>query len=672
MHEFRVEINTESIKTELVSYSDKPYQSLFEYVWNSFDANATDINLKYKVPPSGIGRVENVAIVDDGDGWNFDENRNTRTFLSSTKSKENSKDKTLPHGKFGRGRYAFIWFAESLDIYSGDKRLNLTRENIKGKIFEDQKLQKGTKVCFSGITDDLSDALASEQKLKDELLAEFGWFIKQNENIKLKLNGIPIEPRDNIKNSKILNTKDFPEEFSKSLDKHFKVEIVLWEQKPKEWSNFYFLNKNRAELFKKSTGLNKKGDNFWHSVYVTSNLFESQDKNIEEEGLNPSLLGLIEKDKKRTKKKILDKIRQILIDMRKPYLIKESDNLIEDLKESGAFPDLPFFGVYDEESFNDLLKAIYVISPSLFVGKSDPERKFICSTFAGLLSSQDRHLIQLILEQLQDLTEEEKKDLSNILQRTSLSSIVKTIKEIDHRLNILDKLKILLVELKQETLEVKHLQKVLDENFWIFGEQFRLFSSTEGPLKRTLLQYATDILKISDPELQSEPNGEVDLFLTRADAVNTAKQMNVIVEIKRPSIKLAKKEYDQIEEYMNRIKEQDLCNGTNQFWEFYLIGNNYDDYLGDKIESQSVSGEKERGLTYSVKDSHFKIYVRKWSDILEVEWGAKMKYLKDKLQVESEKEGGLTADDIVKKITTKKLSKVVMSRTVTYPKLKSR
>ncbi|MDR3150225.1 MAG: hypothetical protein LBU14_00970 [Candidatus Peribacteria bacterium] len=96
-----------------------------------------------------------------------------------------------------------------------------------------------------------------------------------------------------------------------------------------------------------------------------------------------------------------------------------------------------------------------------------------------MLSFQDNHLIQIILEQLQELSEEEKTDLLNILERTKLTNVIKTIKEIDNRLEVIDKLKVLISNYKKETLEVKHIQKILDENFWIFGEQFRLFSTTE-------------------------------------------------------------------------------------------------------------------------------------------------------------------------------------------------
>ncbi len=365
-------------------------------------------------------------------------------------------------------------------------------------------------------------------------------------------------------------------------------------------------------------------------------MFNSVEDVIEEDNdSNQTNLSFDAKKTKRIKNQIIEFLKEELVKLRKPYLIIQSDQLLKELKEEQLIPNLPDFGIYDEESYGDLLKTIYTITPSLFVGKSNPEKKFICATFAGLLSTQDDILIQTILEHLQELSDDEKGDLIKILKRTSLSNIIKTIKEIDHRLEVIDKLKILISEHEKETLEVKHIQKILDENFWLFGEQFRLFSSTEGALKNVLINYAKEILKIADPELNSNPNGEVDLFLTKTESIGEGIQKNVIVEIKRASIKLGKEQYDQIEGYMEKIITQNICNGENQFWEFYLVGKDYNDHIGNKIDSAKNHGQKERGLCYNIKDGRVKIYVRKWSDILEAEWGAKMKYLKEKLQIQA-------------------------------------
>ncbi len=49
-----LKINEQSIKTELSFYKNKPYNCLFEYIWNSFDAGATQIKLSFDLPSEGF------------------------------------------------------------------------------------------------------------------------------------------------------------------------------------------------------------------------------------------------------------------------------------------------------------------------------------------------------------------------------------------------------------------------------------------------------------------------------------------------------------------------------------------------------------------------------------------------------------------------------------------
>jgi len=646
MSETKLKINKQSIRTELKAYENEPFNCLSEYIWNSFDAGSSEVNLDFVMPEEGIGYVRNVTITDNGNGWDFEDDATTNNFMSSTKNPK--KNKTLPKGRLGRGRYAFIWVSEKLCAYSKGEKLTLQHSTDIKKEKTGSK-ESGTKIVFEVITEQFSNLLSSIELL-EKIVLEFGWFLLENENYKIIINNQEIDININIKESQVFSVNSFPEKLREELDTGFEAKIILWEERPSEYSKFYFLNEKNIEVFKQNTGFNKKKDNFWHSIYIKSTLYKSVDDVAENNENGQIKASFSDKKTDRVRRKVINFLKEELSKLRKPYLLLQSNELLEELKEEHLLPNLPEFGIYDEESYGDLLKTIYTISPSLFVAKSKAEKKFICATFAGLLSTQDDILIKTILEQLQKLTEEEKEDLLSILNRASLSNVIKTIKEIDHRLDVLDKLKILISEHEKETLEVKHIQKILDENFWVFGEQFRLFSTTEGALKKVLIKYAKEILEIEDPELQTEPNGEVDLFLTKTESTGDGIQKNIVVELKRASIKLGKTQYDQIEGYMERIIEQNLCNGENQYWEFYLIGKDYNGHILNKIDSTKNHGEKSKGLCLNIKDGRVKIYVRKWSDILEVEWGTKMKSLKEKLQIQA-KQAEQTPEDITEKLT---------------------
>lgn len=643
-----LKINAQSIKNELKSYADNPYGCLFEYFWNSFDAGATEVRLDFVAPKEGFGNVQNVTISDNGRGWDFTDEAITDHFISSTK--DSVKNKTLPRGQYGRGRYAFIWIANKLHVYSKSKRMTL-HHNTEIHTEDIDETINGTRVEFVQINEKLSDALMSNE-LYHALELEFCWFLSENDKYRIFINNNLLECNSLVKASYQYEKNQLPNSIRDIIDDSFSAKVVIWKEKPSEYSKFYFLDSNnQEELYKSNTGLNKKSDDFWHSVYLTSSLFTNTDGDLTEDENNAQQRIEFPNDNRRLIKQVISFFKKELIEIRKPYLKKQSSVMYNSLVEDKALPDLHEFGIYDDKSFEELIKTIYIISPSLFTNKSSSEKRFICATFAGLLSTQDNNLIKIVLEQLQELTKEEQNDLIDILNKTKLSNVISTIKEIDHRLEVIEKLKILISEHEKETLEVKHIQKILDNNFWIFGEQFRLFSSTEGALKNVLLNYARNILLIDDPELDNNPTGEVDLFLTKNEQIGDYCQKNIIVELKRASKKLGKKEYDQLEEYMEKIADESLCNGENQYWEFYLVGKDYDEHIAKKIDSAKNYGEQRRGLCYCINNSRFKLYVRKWSDILEVEWGTKMKYLKDKLQIHR-KVIYQTPNEITQELTT--------------------
>jgi hypothetical protein len=134
---------------------------------------------------------------------------------------------------------------------------------------------------------------------------------------------------------------------------------------------------------------------------------------------------------------------------------------------------------------------------------------------------------------------------------------------------------------------------------------------------------------------------EMDLFLAGTD-FRDGKPHNLVVEIKNPTTikKLKNKEVGQIKEYIDVILKQDEFNDYNEFWSFYLIGQDYDDIVRDDIQNH------ETGLLRK-KNNHC-LYVKKWSEITnEIE--RRLKYLLEKLKIERKSlSQKMSLDEIIK------------------------
>lgn len=655
----RLKITQESIQNELSSYKNKPEETLVEYLWNSFDADAKTVEINYSTPD--LGYIENVMISDDGQGWDFSDN-NTDYFMASAKKNASVKNLSLPHGKLGRGRYTFIWHADSLCAKSKGQKLTLL-PNAQYKIEDcDDAPEKGTTVELTGIREFLGNALKSEETLRKFLVKEFCWFLEQNTNRKIMLNGTKIDYKDYIRKEVELTGIDFSSEVQAAVG-DIRAKVIIWKERPSEYAKFFAINStSKEEVVAEHTGLNKKKDSFWHSVYLYSNKFTKELNNLIG-GDESNQVELFDKDEVVSAYKLLkEEVKEKLLDLRKPILDENADNLIMNLKAENLYPSLLEFHVR-EEDFNDLLRQVYITAPHLFTGKGRDDQKFVVTSIAGLVSSGNSSLVMKVLSHIAELSEEESRTLEDILSRTHLSNIVKTIAEIDNRLQSLQDIHSLLFDNEKETLEVKHLQRVLDNNLWLFGENYSLFASTEGAMRNTLQRYASEILGVDPSTIETKSRKEVDLFLTRTNEVSEDRQEVLIVEIKRPSVKLGKKEFDQIHEYAMTIAKEKSLNDDKMNWEYYLVGTDYNEYIASQLENASSHGERHRGLVFYDKNLRLKIYVKKWSGIIHAENGHRLRYLKDRLKIDSKDNSRDSSDELTERLVAMNESSLANSLT---------
>ena len=142
----------------------------------------------------------------------------------------------------------------------------------------------------------------------------------------------------------------------------------------------------------------------------------------------------------------------------------------------------------------------------------------------------------------------------------------------------------------------------------------------------------------------------MDIFLVR-QLWGTADVNNVVVELKSPTTvkMLGSKQLDQIKRYMNVILSVDAFNAqSNASWDFYLIGQDYDDSIAN--EKKNAEHHGERDLVFKV--SNYRIYVKRWSEIF-IDVELRLKWLNDKLKLEREKltPAPRTAEEAVAELT---------------------
>lgn len=636
-------ITSSGIKKVLKNYT--PSSSFAEYIWNGFDAKATNIEIEYI--SNEIGRFEYLKIKDNGTGINLDElTIKFDKFYDSEKSIQiqSPKHSSTLHGRNGVGRLTFFTFSNNakwLTSYENQGKIlggeiSISTENLK--IYDDiittngEYDSTGTTVIFNNLIISESDFVCD---IVDYLKREFCWFLELNNSYSISINGVLLNYEDLI-----IDKEDFP---LKEYDEEFKIKYIQW-QNPlnKEHSKFYFQDSNSKEIYKSFTTLNKKGDYFYHSVYIQSDFFTNFDF-TKNEGSNQ--VSLFAKAKTSPEYKfLLKKLSNYLKDKRKPFLRTYAEKLVLDYESDGIIPTYEnSWEQLRSKELKDTIIGLYEVQPKIFTNLNIEQKKIFVRFLDLLLDSNERENIFTIIEGVINLEPEEREDLSSILHKTTLSRVVNTIKLIEDRYKTYYSLKELVFNEELNAKEVPHLQDLIESHYWLFGEEYHLVTAAEPKFEEALKRYIFKTTgEIKETKIEHvHKNREMDIFACRQQKREN-KIENIVVELKHPKIKLGEKEYSQVMKYLSVISSRPEFNAPNMSWKFYLIGNKFD--TSKFIERQITTNKNhgEESLIFN-EEGRIKVYVKTWSQIF-AEFELRHNFLDEKLKLEREKLYELSKD----------------------------
>lgn len=391
--------------------------------------------------------IESISIMDNGKGIVYENLENTFSAFLSSEKKVNSNDITMIHGSRGKGRFSFLGFADKCTwktVYT-DKdanyefSINISSEK-KNKYTHTEKQQtnkkkNGTKVFIYNIQNLMKEQMESKE-LKETILESFAWYLylKKNENCKIILNGNEIKYEDFI-DTKL--TEDFEEIID---DKKFKIYFVNWKGNVKYKYYFHMLDENSNQKAIQHTKYNNNGIGFVHSVFVTSNYFNGFEslKNDENEIEGQIRINIDNKrnEKDKTYKELLIKLESIVNKKYKEFISEKSNNLIKSFEDDNIFPEFTkdIYGKIRKKELINTVKEVYCSQPKIFKGANPEQKKIIVHFLNLLLNSDERENILNIMENVTNLSKQERDNLSKVLTRTSLSCIVETIKMLDEEI----------------------------------------------------------------------------------------------------------------------------------------------------------------------------------------------------------------------------------------------
>lgn len=545
--------------------------------------------------------------------------------MASRKNMLSSKMKAKANK--GKGRFSFVAFASSAKwntIYKSGgvfKEYEIVLENDKKEILtcSDPQISKekksGTCVKFENIFSLTSEDM-SFSVLESALLKEFSWFLYlyKGKHMKINVNGVLIDYK------KYINI-DLSESIFKTINgSRFEITLIVWKETIKEKFCCYFFDDKDVLKDRETTSFNRNTVDFNHSVFVKSTFFNEYDDVETKLDDNQINLFTSENDKK-TYKTLKRYISEFIEKKIGCYMSQKAEDAVKQMiEERKTFPDFSddAYGRMRKRDLEKVTKEIYKIEPKIFYKLRPIQEKSLLGFLNLLLNSEERENILSIVEQIVELSPEQRSDFSNMLKKTKLENIIDSIKFVQDRYKVIELLKTIVYDMNQFANERDHIQKIVQQHFWLFGERYNLASADER-MQKALENYINILYGESNIRVALKEDVErerrMDIFICNVrdveDSFGTTLEENIIVELKAPKVPLSKKVLRQIEDYMDFIRKQPKFNSEYRKWKFIAVCKDVDDDVKSRYDTFKDKGKI--GLVVQVEN--YEVYAYTWDDV---------------------------------------------------------
>jgi hypothetical protein len=170
------------------------------------------------------------------------------------------------------------------------------------------------------------------------------------------------------------------------------------------------------------------------------------------------------------------------------------------------------------------------------------------------------------------------------------------------------------------------------DSTWLFGEGFHFTTAEAAGLTKIMQRVSEELsLKRAKGAKGRKPNGKIgriDSFMGRLVPHGDLNHREfLLIELKRPSLKITRKELDQLEDYVTSILAQpDFVNASTS-WNFYLVTSEYDDVVKERITQENGP------VGLLIDKANHKVWVKSWAELLRDAEG-RLKFVQDQLRIE--------------------------------------
>ncbi len=572
--------------------SSKPVHALCELIWNSLDADATQIHVRFF--KNALDSYDKIIVEDNGTGVSRKHIEGYLSYIgNSWKGNRHTTDKGRPiHGKKGEGRFktfslgGYITWRSVYKVKDTNYEIHLSFHADRLDTYDIHE-EKQTKQP-TGLTVSIENLNKNISRLNfDDIYMSisqtFAFYLYCYPDVAIYIDNKKIDV-----NQEINHKQDYEFEVD-GVDGLNKLIIIEWERIS---SKSILLCKENGAVLKEYTPkpyrLRNQGYSF--SAYLCSSYLDklNADNSLELFELQSVGQVLIEKS--------LEIINQYFLKKQQQYNLER----LERWKADGIYPfeeadNLSQLELAKREIFDIVASKVEDGLPKF--SQTDTKTKRFAFKLLLQAIQNNPESLQTIITEVLNLPKDEQDAFAGILQKTTLSSIIKSAKIVADRLDFITGLEELIFNHKKSLLERDQLHKILEHEVWVFDEQFALAGS-ERRLEEALnlhLKHLGERADGGEVRLSDGRQGRLDLMLSKADEIRAGEFDYLVVELKRPSQKITDEVIAQIKKYAYAVQADPRFDKQRCHWKFIAVSNELDDY------AKRERAEREDGRIYHAK-----------------------------------------------------------------------
>lgn len=594
--------------------------ALAEMIWNGLDAEADLVDVVIETSSLGSGEKElqfvtQITVTDNGHGISREIADSAFPSLGDSWKKSLSgrtlNSKRALHGSLGRGRfYAYSlghrarWSSVSK---SGDEfqQIEISGDQARIDGFSIGNANPSVGPTGTTLVISVEQGRSLSALMRDDvalqLAARFAAHLLGNPDITVRVNGEKVDPEPLIEGEPV--EVELDEVPADDLGSHERPQMMIidWTDAMKSAPGVLLCNASGMSLVEvdksappgtvRSTGYLRWSG--WAESGADLLLAQMQHPSIIDAGVNVLSRHVAERTGKLTA------------------------TIVTTLKQEHAYPYPDEINDPVQDTERQLFDVLAVTARTSLHNSSRQQRRMTARLLQVALQERPESL-DVILGEALSLTPDEREELAELLRFSSLGAIFGAAAEVTRRLDLLAALRHVIYspDVAPEMREVDQLHPLVKDNVWLFGEEWRL-SASEAGLTTVLRAVAPDDVAL-EADLRREGSkvllpdgkrGRVALLLQRTVMRSDDAQDRLVIELKRPSVKLGETELAQVRKYARALSEHPGAGPSG--WTFWLVGADTQSVLDGELE------QRDREWGHVVAAGKYDIWVTTWGRLID-------------------------------------------------------